>query len=150
MRLKSTDILRQQITKLEELLIVLQAEQSILINGNVKEIMRVTEEKGNLLEQLLQIENQRVRLLGDITLKDYGQNDEQDISDLIEGYQNLVPKISNLLEKNRLLSEMGYRHNTEMIEIITSSVKDKINTYGQKGKMNESDIKPAALLNRQV
>lgn len=150
MRLEVTNILKQQIAKLEELVVVLQAEQSILINGHVKEIMQVTEKKGNLLEQLLQIEDQRVGLLGNITLKKYQQNGEQDIANLIEGYQNLVPKISNLLEENRLLSEMGYRHNTQMIEIITSSVKDKINTYGQKGKMNETDIKPAALLNRQV
>lgn len=150
MRLEVTNILKQQIAKLEELVIVLQVEQSILISGHVKEIMRVIEEKGNLLEQLLRIEDQRVRLLGDITLKNYQQNGEQDIAELIVGYENLVPKISNLLEENRLLSEMGYRHNTQMIEIITSSVKEKINTYGQRGKMNKSDIKPAALLNRQV
>lgn len=143
-------ILREQVELLREMYLVLEREHEVLKNGKPQDIVLIAEEKQELQQQLEACEIKRVQTMGHITLAEYEQECQEDITDLANQYRTLLPKIAELIELNQVLTEMGYNHYNGMLELISSSAEKKVKTYGQRGYMNKQEVKTSALLNRQA
>ncbi len=143
-------LLKAQVDLLHEMYLLLEREYEILRNGKAQDITLIIEEKQELQQKLEACENKRVQVMGTITLADYESKSQGEITDLANQYRTLLPKISELIESNRVLTEMGYNHYNGMLELISSSAEEKVQTYGQRGYMSKKEVKTSALLNRQA
>ncbi len=143
-------ILREQVELLHEMYLVLEREHDILKNGKPQDIALIVEEKQELQQKLEACEIKRVQTMAHTTLTEYEEECQDDITELANQYRYLLPKISELIELNQILTEMGYNHYNGMLELISSSVEEKVQTYGQRGYMSKKEVKTSALLNRQA
>lgn len=143
-------LLQEQVGLLHEMYLLLEKEYEILKNGKPKEIALIVEEKQELQQKLEACENKRIQMMGTITLADYEANSQGEITDLANQYRTLLPKISELIESNRVLTEMGYNHYNGLLELISLSAEEKVQTYGQHGYMSKKEVKTSALINRQA
>lgn len=143
-------LLTEQVDLLQQMSLLLEREYEILRHGKAQDITLIVEEKQELQQKLEACENKRVQIMGNITLSDYEVKCQGKITDLANQYRTLLPKISELIESNRVITEMGYNHYNGMLELISSSAEEKVQTYGQRGYMSKKEVKTSALLNRQA
>ena len=142
-------LLTEQVNLLQEMYQLLEREYECLRNGNAQDITLIVEEKQELQQKLEACENKRVQVMGTITLSEYEAKSQGEMTELANQYRTLLPKISELIDSNRVLTEMGYNHYNGMLELISSSAEEKVQTYGQRGYMSKKEVKTSALLNRQ-
>lgn len=148
--MKIKQLLTEQLELLDQMCVLLEKEQEILKSGNPQGITLHVEEKHELQQKLEICENQRVQLMGNITLSEYEAKSSDDVAILANQYREVLPRILELIELNQMLTEVGVKHYNEMLKIISSSAEEKIQTYGQYGYMTKKDVKTSAILNRQA
>ena len=148
--MKIKQLLNEQIELLHQMCLLLEKEYEILKSGKPQEIALLAEEKNELQQKLEICENQRVHLMGNITLSEYEKQSQGEVTMLANQYRILLPRISELIQLNQLITEMGVKHYNGMLKIISSSAAEKIQTYGQHGYMSKKDVKTSAILNRQA
>ena len=144
------EILTEQVELLQQMCLVLEKEYEILKNGNPQDILSLVDEKQELQQRLANCEQKRLEQMGTTTLKEYEEQFSDDVTQLANQYRTLLPRISELIELTQVLTEMGVKHYNGMIEIISSSAQQKVQTYGQRGYMSKKEVKTSAILNRQA
>lgn len=144
------EILTKQVELLQQMCLVLEKEYEILKNGNPQDILSLVDKKQELQQRLSDCEQKRLGQMGTTTLKEYEEQVGEEVVQLANQYKTLLPRMSELIELNKVLTEMGIRHCNGMIEIISSSAQEKVQTYGQRGYMSKKEVKTSAILNRQA
>lgn len=142
-------LLQQQVELLQQMCAFLEREYDILKHGKPQDLALLVEVKQELQQKIELSEKKRLQLMGETTLTEYERTNPGE-TELAKQYRTLLPKISELIEKNQVITEMGLTHYNGMLELISSSAEEKVQTYGQRGYMSKKEVKTSALLNRQA
>lgn len=144
------DVLNEQLNLLQKFVEFLEDETACLIKGNVSDMTDLVNKKRDFHDALTTLEDKRVELMGDITLKEYAHQSHDDLNKLVTAYQDLMPKVIQAMQRNEELIHMGLNHCDEVVSYISCAAKEKVNTYGKQGQLNQSEVKVASLINRQA
>jgi|GEM_PF-3837004 len=147
-----TEILKEQMAIFTHLSQLLERENSLLAKQERKpqDLKLLIEEKNEVAHQLVAVEDKRVLVMGDMTIAEFAQAGDPSLINLVSDYQKIVAKVAELTKTNEILIELGVEFYRDVLNTISESAKEKVNTYGQGGQMNATNVQGSPLFNKKV
>ncbi len=133
------EILSNQLVILKELDEILELEKEVLINNDGQKLIEIVETKAQLVEDLENIESQRVELYGHTKIDEIKTPFSQKGHVLLLGKElkTIHLSIKEKQEINFILTKQSIAYQNTMFGIIQNQIKRSGNVYGRDGKIDQ-------------
>lgn len=129
-------LIKEQDSRLKELLKLLQTQYEFMINKNLFGLEDLVEQITECSKKVAEVEIQRRNLMGDVNLTQFvlTQNNEE-LNNAYESIKNTLDEVKVIKETNDMLLKQRLSFNTKMLAILNPN-RD-IKTYNSYGSLKK-------------